>query len=64
MIRSLTAETVDKKYLKTIEEKKEIVFTARSVSRARALLNSVLYSAYAVTQTIAEVEGSGRRSSS
>ncbi len=56
MIRSLTAETADKKYLKTIEERKEIVFTAGSVSRARALLNSVLYSAYAVTQTIAEVE--------
>jgi hypothetical protein len=59
----LRAETADRKYVKVNEEQKEIVLSAQSVSRIRALLNSVLYSAYAVTQTIKEVEQLGREPS-
>lgn len=63
LLASLRAETADRKYVKVNEEQKEIVLSAQSVSRIRALLNSVLYSAYAVTQTIKEVEQLGREPS-
>ncbi len=63
LLTSLRAETADKKYVKVNEEQREIVLSAQSVSRIRALLNSVLYSAYAVTQTIKEVEHLGRKPS-
>ena len=62
-MKALRAETADGKYIQMIEEKGEIVIRAKSVSRLRALLNSVLYSTYSVLSTLKEVEEVGRKPS-
>mgnify|MGYP001770686992 FL=1 len=62
-MKALRAEAADAKFIQVLEEKGEIVIRAQSVSRLRALINSVLYSTYSVLSTLKEVEEVGRKPS-
>ncbi len=62
-MKSLRAESADRKYIEISEDKGEIIIRVQTISRMRALLNSVLYSTYSVLSTLREVEEVGREHS-